>query len=97
MLAHGDLLDGSPEARPAGAGIELGIGREQRRPAARATERALALLAVERAREGALGAVLPGHVILLGRELLFPLGLGLADADRGLGVHPGSLSELFEA
>src|SRR5690349_19732859 len=45
-----------PEARPAGAAFELGRRREQRQLAAGAHEAAVALLVVERARAGDLGA-----------------------------------------
>ena len=36
-FAHGLAIDRLPEARPTGAGIELGLGTEQRRAAADAT------------------------------------------------------------
>src|SRR5678810_939528 len=45
-----------PEARPAGAALKLGRGREQRQLAAGTDEAALALLVVERARARGLGA-----------------------------------------
>src|SRR3954470_12599122 len=52
------LLEGSrnrgEEARPAGAGVELHLGREHRQVAAAADEDARALLVVQRARAGAL-------------------------------------------
>ena len=46
------------ERGPAGPAVELGRAREQPRAAPGTRERSLALLVVERAREGALGAVL---------------------------------------
>src|SRR3546814_823967 len=73
-LADG-TLDRLVEARPAGAGIEFRLGREQRLVAAGAVERALPLFPVERAAAGALRAVVAQHVILLGREALLPLGV----------------------
>src|SRR6185295_1525866 len=48
--------------RPAGAAFELGLGRKQRQIAARAGKRAFALLAVERAGEGPLGAMTAQHI-----------------------------------
>src|SRR5262245_11918141 len=79
VLAHGVRLGRRPEAGPAGAGIEFCIRRKQRRTAAHAFEHAVALFTVERMREGGLGAVLAGDAVLLGREQLSPLLVGLGD------------------
>src|SRR5205807_2365503 len=54
------------EARPAGAAVEFGAGVEHRLPAAGAMIDASTVLLVERARPGALGAVLAQHPILRG-------------------------------
>ena len=74
------------EARPAGAALELLLRLEQRLPAARAGERAGALLVIERAASRPLGAVLAHDVVLLGRQQLAPLGVGMGDRI-GLHIH----------
>src|SRR5215470_10751154 len=48
-----------PEARPAGAAVELGVRSKKRLAAAGAMVDPGAVLFVERARSGALGAMLP--------------------------------------
>src|SRR5215470_3389171 len=93
VLAHGGVFDRRPKARPARAGIELGVGRKQRRAAAHAVEHAFAFLAVERVRERAFGAVLARDVILLGRELSLPLIVGLRNFQRAIGIHGGEPRE----
>jgi hypothetical protein len=90
-LAHGVRLGRRPEAGPAGAGIEFGIRRKQRRTTAYAFEHPVALFAVERMREGRLGAVLAGDTVLLGREQLSPLLVGLGDFSRA-GIHAACFS-----
>src|SRR5581483_10330303 len=70
---------GIVEARPAGAALELALGPEQRLAAAGAGERAGAFLVVQRAASRHLGAVLAHDVILLGRQKLAPLCLGVRD------------------
>src|SRR5579862_1562477 len=57
------------EARPAGAALILGLGREQRQVAARAGEDALAMLLEQRARSRPLGALLAQDLVLLRRQL----------------------------
>ena len=79
------------EAGPAGAAVELGGGGEQRQVAAGAVVGAGAVLLVERAGAGALGAVLAQHVELLRREQLLPFLVGLGDLE-GLGVLASRLS-----
>src|SRR5262245_26549530 len=91
VLAHGARLGRRPEARPTGAGIEFGIRRKERRTAAHALEHAVALFAVERMREGGLGAVLAGDPVLLGREQLSPLFVGLGDFSRAA-IHGACFS-----
>src|SRR5262249_56087380 len=65
--------------RPAGAALELLLGHEQRLAAARAAEGTGALLVVERAAAGGLGAVAAQDVVLLGREQASPLLVGVGD------------------
>src|SRR5437763_4494140 len=69
------VVERRPEARPAGAAVEFGLGREQRLAAAGAMIDAGPVLLVERAGAGALGAVLPQHAVLLRGQLLAPLGV----------------------
>ncbi len=68
--------DAGEEARPAGSGLVLHGRSEQGQPAAQAGEHAGALLVVERARAGALGAFVAQHLVGLGRQALLPLLLG---------------------
>src|SRR5450631_1621177 len=71
--------DEREEARPARAALELRVGGEQREVAAGADERALAMLAVQRARARPLGRLAPQHRVLLRREALLPLLVGEPD------------------
>src|SRR5678815_3342621 len=68
-----------PEARPARAGIVFRRRFEQRRAAADAAIEARLLVVPMLAGERPLGAVLARDVILLGRQLFFPLGIALHD------------------
>ncbi len=81
-----DVLEvgGLGEARPAGAGVELGVGGEELRSTADAAVHALRLLVDVGAGEGALGARLAGHLELLGRQLLTPFLLGFLNFCRHL-------------
>src|ERR1700726_4588680 len=67
------LFERRREARPAGAAVELRAGVEQGLAAAGAVVDPGAVLLVERARAGALGAVLAQHPVLLGRQAFAPL------------------------
>src|SRR5579859_2120943 len=67
------------EARPAAAGIELGIGLEQRLPAAGADIGPGLGLIFILARERALGRLFAQDRILHRRQFLAPLGLALHD------------------
>src|SRR5207253_4634161 len=67
------VLERRREARPAGTAVELGAGVEQGLAAAGAVIDPGAVLLVERARPGALGAVLAQHPVLLGRQAAAPL------------------------
>src|SRR4051812_41850597 len=75
------------KARPAAAGIEFGIGFEQRLAAAGAGIGALALLMLVLAGERPLGRLLAQHRVLHRRQFLTPLGFALLDlGGRGSGV-----------
>ena len=77
---------GRGKARPAAAGIELGVGFEQRLAAAGADIGALALLMLVFAGERPLGRLLAQHRILHRRQFAAPFGLALLDlAGRRLG------------
>src|SRR5579864_430123 len=84
------LCRGPGEARPAAAGIELGIGFEQRLPTAGADIGARALLMLVFARERPFGSLLAQHRILHRAQFLAPLGLALFDPGHRLGVGHGS-------
>src|SRR5882724_1941908 len=75
------------EARPAGAGIELRRRIEHRLAAADAGIRPRLMMVPELAGEGALGAVLASHLVLLGRQLLAPLRIALFDLVLRLCIH----------
>ena len=62
-----------PETRPAGAAVELHVGREEGKVAARAVESASALFVIERRGERTLGVVLAQHGEGGGREAGFPV------------------------
>src|SRR5467141_2922518 len=67
------------EARPAGAALELVVGAEQLRAAARAEEAPRLVIVPQRSTEGALGPLLAQHAILLERQLAAPLFVALLD------------------
>src|SRR5581483_2787638 len=80
-------LDGRRgEARPAAAGIELGVGLEQRLAAAGAHIGAGLSLIFVLAGERPLGRLLTQYSILHRRQLLAPLGFAFGDFVRYLGV-----------
>ena len=81
----GRVLQRRPEARPAGVAVELGLGGEQRELATGAGEGAGAVLLVERARIGALGALPPQHRILGGRQQGAPFRVGMRDLEALVG------------
>ena len=64
------------EARPAGAGVELGVGAEQRGSATDAAIHAVALVVVVSMTESPFRSVLAGNMELLRRKLFAPLRLG---------------------
>src|SRR6476646_9852744 len=65
------------EARPAAAALILGLGFEQFRATTGAKVSPIPFLVVQRAGPGAFCAGLAQHTILLGRELVLPVFLGL--------------------
>src|SRR5205823_3717157 len=79
-LGDGGLV----EARPAGAGLELGVRVEQRRATTRAVVHPVVLDVDVLAGERRLGGLLAQHRVLVGRELLTPLLVGLLDLLRVL-------------
>src|SRR5215211_346884 len=66
------LVDGRPEARPARAGVVLGVGCEEGRPAGHTAVDSLLLVIVVLTTEGPLGALHPRDAVLLGGELVLP-------------------------
>ena len=82
------------EARPAAAGIELGVGLEQRLAAAGAGIGALAVLMLVFAGERPLGRLLAQHRILHRRQFLAPLGVALLNLVGRFGVGHGNSSKL---
>src|SRR5258706_2138681 len=84
--------DGREEARPAGAAVELHRGGEKRQSAPGTGEYARALLAVERTRAGALGALVAQHVVSRRRQAFLPFGVGQLERF-GAGRDIGSLCE----
>src|SRR5690349_22125177 len=81
VLADLDVLlrDRIPEAGPPGAGLELRIRGEELRAARDAAVDTLGVVVPVLAGEGGLGAGLAGHLVLLRREQLLPLRVGLLD------------------
>jgi hypothetical protein len=73
------FFGGLVETRPAGAGVELGIRIKQRSAAANAVIHTRFFRVPVLARKGTLGPSFTSHMILLGRELLFPLSFRLRD------------------
>src|SRR5207237_9560797 len=71
------LVFGLVEARPAGSGVELRARREQHGAAAGAAVGAVVMVVDVLPGEGSLGPRLPEHLVLLGRELLGDLLVGL--------------------
>src|SRR5215471_6927810 len=76
LLDPNRIVERGPEARPAGAAVELGIGREKRELTTGTDEGAGAMFVVQRTGVGALGAGLAQHGILGRRQAGAPLGVG---------------------
>src|SRR3972149_8530658 len=72
-------LQGRIKPRPAGAGIEFGVGTEKFRPTADTPVNALVLAVVILARERALGAFLARDLVLFRRQDFFPFRVVLVD------------------
>src|SRR6266850_7639242 len=79
VLADILLISGSKEAGPAGAGLEFGLGIEQRSATAHAGIHSFFVIVPVLAGEGTLGSGFPHHVVLLSGKLLAPFGFGLGD------------------
>src|SRR5579872_5942417 len=69
------IVERGPEARPAGAAVELGRGGEQVEVAAGAGENALPMLIQKRTAERRLRPFLAQDRVLLGGELAAPFGV----------------------
>src|SRR4051812_3516991 len=76
MFIDAAALDGTKEARPARARLELRVGREERRATAGAVIRAARVVVPVRVVVRRLGAGLAKHVVLLVRETCVPLRVG---------------------
>ena len=79
MLRHPLAGERLREARPAASRIELALGVEERLAAGTAPICAVRVLVPVLPGEGALRPLLAHHVVLLGRQLLPPLGVGFLD------------------
>src|SRR5437764_7325744 len=75
------VFEGRPEARPSRAAVEFGSGVEQRLAAGGAVIDPGAVLLVERARPGALGAVLAQDPVLLGVQRATPFLVAVLDLE----------------
>src|SRR6187455_3130305 len=79
------VVERLPEARPARAAFEFGLGREEIELAARAAEDAFAVLVVQRTRTRAFRGFLAQHLERVGAQDLLPFLLGVRDLEgRGL-------------
>ena len=78
--------DGEPETGPAGAGIELLVGREQGSVAGATVVDAVVVVVDEGAGEGVFGAFLAHDVELLGGEELAPFSFSFVDLLFGRGA-----------
>src|ERR1700731_89228 len=87
LLVDMALRCGLRKTRPAAAGIELGVGFEQRLPAAGAGIGARPVLMFVFAGERPFGRLLAQHRVLHRRQFLAPLGFALCDLWRCLGVR----------
>ena len=79
VLGHSVVAHRLIETRPAGARVEFRIRREKWRTAAHASKNSLALLMIEGARTGPLGAVLARDFVLFRRQLRPPFRIALLD------------------
>src|SRR4029453_4873463 len=85
--ADGGRVDGLPEGRPSRARVELGARCEEWRAAPRALVRARFLGVVVLAGERVLRAVPPQDLVLLRRQAVAPLLVGLAHSCALLVAH----------
>src|SRR5262245_23271155 len=80
ILLGGEVAgDQREEAGPSGPAVEFHRRSEERQRAAGAYEHARSLLVVERAREWALGILVPQHQETRAVEHLLPFGFGLGE------------------
>src|SRR5258706_5727184 len=81
VLPGDDVLgrDGLEEARPAGARVEFGLGGKKRKRAAHAGVDPVAFVVEEQAAESRFGALAARDLVLAGRQLALPFGVGLHD------------------
>ena len=76
------------KARPSCAAFKFRFRREHRQIATGAAKRALALFAIERARAGALGAVLAQDIVSVRRQPLSPFFIGQLFKTSSLIIFP---------
>lgn len=81
ILGDVGIVDGLVKARPAGPGVELGVGAVHRQATGGAGEDTGPLFVVQRTGERPLGTVFPQNVVGLGRKLCFPVAVGLLDGN----------------
>ena len=97
-VAHCDdmgLVKRGPEARPAGAALELGLGPKQRQAAQAAAVDPVFLVAEEAAAERRLGAVMEQNVALLLAEVGFQArALGVAGRGQVEGRSLGAVGHV---
>src|SRR6185312_8029121 len=74
------------EARPARAGFKLRFRIEQRFAAGSSGVDAVLMVIGISARKGTLGAMFAQHAVLLGRELLAPLGIAFDNHVSSFGI-----------
>src|SRR5580658_7520937 len=91
MLGYAAAVDGLVKARPSRAGIELRVGIEQRSAAAHAVIHPRLMIVPVRSGKGALRAGLARHMVLLGRQLLLPVGFRFANFLFGLSLFDHDL------
>src|SRR5580698_5645145 len=91
MLGYAAAVDGLVKARPSRAGIELRVGIEQRSATAHAVIHPRLMIVPVRSGKGALRAGLARHMVLLGRQLLLPVGFRFANFLFGLSLFDHDL------
>src|SRR5271157_6273101 len=87
-------VGGGVETRPSGARIEFRFRAKKQRATADAVIRPVIVFVPVLAGEGGFGATLAGNLVLLGRQLLLPLLVGLLDLVGELLSHSVSKNEM---